>query len=153
MAREASAAGAKEALTAIALASRLGQVRAMIRTLLFAALHPRRRARHGAGRAPVDEAQAVGAAGAFDVSGELDLMSDYRFRGVSRSDEDPAAQAGLTVRHESGLYAGARGTTLQGRSTAFGCAIRPSAIRATSSSISMPATAATSAAASRSTAG
>lgn len=66
------------------------------------------------------------APGAFEVSGELGLMSDYRFRGVSRSDEDPTAQAGLMVRHESGLYAGARGTILRGndafrrRDPAFG---------------------------------
>jgi uncharacterized protein (TIGR02001 family) len=51
---------------------------------------------------------------AFDVSAEIGLISDYRFRGISRSDEDPAAQAGITVRHESGLYAGARATTLHG---------------------------------------
>ena len=50
----------------------------------------------------------------FDIGGEISLMSDYRFRGISRSGEDPAAQAGLTIRHESGLYAGARGTTLGG---------------------------------------
>jgi uncharacterized protein (TIGR02001 family) len=52
---------------------------------------------------------------AIEVSGDFTLMSDYRFRGVSRSDEDPTAQAGLTVRHESGLYAGARATLLRGQ--------------------------------------
>ena len=63
---------------------------------------------------------------AFDISGEITLMSDYRFRGISRSDEDPAAQAGINIRHESGLYAGVRGTTLSGndvfrlRNPAFG---------------------------------
>jgi uncharacterized protein (TIGR02001 family) len=51
---------------------------------------------------------------AFDLSGEVAVLSDYRFRGVSRSDEDPAAQAMLTLGHVSGLYAGARGTTLKG---------------------------------------
>ncbi|HEV2816637.1 MAG TPA: TorF family putative porin [Allosphingosinicella sp.] len=66
------------------------------------------------------------APGAFEVSGEASLMSDYRFRGISRSDEDPTAQAGLMLRHESGLYAGARGTILRGndpfrlRNPAFG---------------------------------
>ena len=48
------------------------------------------------------------------ATGEAELMSDYRFRGVSRSDEDPAVQANLTVSHGSGFYAGARGTTLSG---------------------------------------
>lgn len=63
---------------------------------------------------------------ALDVGAEASLFSDYRFRGVSRSDEDPAAQAGITIRHESGFYAGARGTTLGGndrfrlRNPAFG---------------------------------
>lgn len=45
---------------------------------------------------------------------EIDLLSDYRFRGISRSDEDPALSATLTLFHDSGLYAGARGTTLSG---------------------------------------
>jgi uncharacterized protein (TIGR02001 family) len=54
------------------------------------------------------------APGPFDISGEISLMSDYRFRGISRSGEDPAAQAGIMIRHDSGFYAGARGTTLGG---------------------------------------
>ena len=62
----------------------------------------------------------------FDISGDVTLMSDYRFRGVSRSDEDPAVQAAATLSHGSGLYAGARGTSLKGldsfrlRDPAFG---------------------------------
>ena len=51
------------------------------------------------------------------VSGEAQLMSDYRFRGVSRSDEDPAGQAAVTVNHDSGFYAGVRATTLSGLDT------------------------------------
>jgi len=50
----------------------------------------------------------------LSVSGEAELMSDYRFRGISRSDEDPAAQANVTVSHVSGLYVGTRATTLSG---------------------------------------
>jgi uncharacterized protein (TIGR02001 family) len=68
-----------------------------------------------AAQEPEPPAEApIAAPGAFEVGGELSFMSDYRFRGVSRSDEDPAAQAGINVRHETGLYAGARGTTLRG---------------------------------------
>ncbi|HEX9932066.1 MAG TPA: TorF family putative porin, partial [Allosphingosinicella sp.] len=48
------------------------------------------------------------------LSGEAELMSDYRFRGVSRSDEDPALQAGLTLETASGFYVGGRGTSLSG---------------------------------------
>lgn len=51
---------------------------------------------------------------ALDIVGEIELLSDYRHRGVSRSDEDPAARAGLTLFHDSGVYAGLRGTTLGG---------------------------------------
>jgi len=64
--------------------------------------------------------------GGLDLSGGVELMTDYRFRGISRSDEDPALQATVNVFHGSGLYAGARGTTLKGtdsfrlRDPAFG---------------------------------
>jgi uncharacterized protein (TIGR02001 family) len=65
--------------------------------------------------APAAAQEAPTAApGAFEISGEASLMSDYRFRGISRSDEDPTAQAGAMLRHESGLYAGVRGTILRG---------------------------------------
>ncbi|MDB5693227.1 MAG: hypothetical protein JWO81_2290 [Alphaproteobacteria bacterium] len=47
------------------------------------------------------------------VSGGVTLLSDYRFRGISRSDEDPAVQAQLTVSLPDGLYVGARGTSLK----------------------------------------
>ena len=56
----------------------------------------------------------TGAPGGFAISGEAVLLTDYRFRGVSRSDEDPAAQAALTLSHGSGFYTGARATTLKG---------------------------------------
>jgi uncharacterized protein (TIGR02001 family) len=47
------------------------------------------------------------------ISGGIVLLSDYRFRGVSRSDEDPALQGELTIALPGGLYAGARGTSLR----------------------------------------
>lgn len=43
---------------------------------------------------------------AVKLSGNVALVSDYRFRGFSQSSEDPAIQGGLTATHESGLYAG-----------------------------------------------
>lgn len=63
---------------------------------------------------PAAPVEPIAGPAAFDVSGEVSLLSDYRFRGVSRSDEDPAAQAGIAVYHDSGLYAGARATSLAG---------------------------------------
>jgi uncharacterized protein (TIGR02001 family) len=56
-------------------------------------------------------------AGGVDLGASVEGMTDYRFRGVSRSDEDPAVQATVNVWHGSGLYAGARGTTLKGTDT------------------------------------
>jgi uncharacterized protein (TIGR02001 family) len=50
--------------------------------------------------------------GALTVSGGAAVVSDYRFRGISLSDEDPAIQASLEVEHRSGLYAGAWGSTI-----------------------------------------
>ncbi len=51
---------------------------------------------------------------AVDLVGEASIVSDYRFRGVSRSDEDPSVRGALTLFHDSGLYAGARATSLGG---------------------------------------
>ena len=53
----------------------------------------------------------------FTVSGSAALVSDYRFRGVSQSDEHMAVQAGITVTHESGFYAGTWGSNLAGWGT------------------------------------
>ncbi len=54
---------------------------------------------------------------AITISGAATLASDYRFRGVSQSDEGIAAQAGLTVSHSSGFYVGAWGSNLAGWGT------------------------------------
>jgi len=102
-------AAAKEALTAGARAARLGQARAMFKTAAAAALFV------AAPAVAQDDAPETSAPEALEVSGEFNLMSDYRFRGVSRSDEDPTAQAGIQLRHQSGLYAGTRLTLLQGQ--------------------------------------
>ena len=51
------------------------------------------------------------------VSANVAVVSDYRFRGVSQSDKHAALQGGLTVTHESGLYAGTWGSNLAGWGT------------------------------------
>jgi uncharacterized protein (TIGR02001 family) len=56
---------------------------------------------------------------ALDPSGEIVLLSDYRFRGISRSDGDPALQLAASLTHQSGAYAGLRATTLR-RSSGLG---------------------------------
>lgn len=42
--------------------------------------------------------------GDVTVSGGVALVSDYRFRGISRSDKRPALQGSVTVDHVSGVY-------------------------------------------------
>ncbi len=64
-------------------------------------------------------AQEEEASGPFSLSGGISLTSDYRFRGISLSNEKVAVQPTLTVSHESGLYAGVWGSTLPD-SPAFG---------------------------------
>jgi hypothetical protein len=51
------------------------------------------------------------------VSGSATIASDYRFRGVSQTDKEMAVQAGVTVTHESGIYAGVWGSNLAGWGT------------------------------------
>lgn len=48
----------------------------------------------------------------FSVSGGATLVSDYRFRGISLSDEDVALQGTLNLNHDSGFYAGAWASSL-----------------------------------------
>lgn len=42
---------------------------------------------------------------AADLSAEVGLVSDYRYRGFSLSGGKPVAQASVTIEHESGAYA------------------------------------------------
>jgi hypothetical protein len=51
----------------------------------------------------------------WSLEGEVGLVTDYRFRGISRTAEQPAAQASATLEHRSGFYAGLWGSTLAGR--------------------------------------
>lgn len=69
---------------------------------------------------PVDLAAASKAEDdtpAITISGAATLTSDYRFRGVSQSDEGMAVQGGITISHESGFYVGAWGSNLAGWGT------------------------------------
>lgn len=40
------------------------------------------------------------------ITGNLSFVSDYQFRGVSQTDEDPAIQGGFDYAHASGFYLG-----------------------------------------------
>lgn len=54
---------------------------------------------------------------ATTITGTAAIVSDYRFRGVSQSDEELAVQASATISHENGLYAGFWGSNLSGWGT------------------------------------
>jgi uncharacterized protein (TIGR02001 family) len=60
-----------------------------------------------------EDARSVESHSGPSVTGEIILLSDYRFRGVSRSNEDPAVQGQLTISLPNGLYAGTRATSLR----------------------------------------
>ncbi|SEK88145.1 conserved hypothetical protein [Sphingomonas palmae] len=69
---------------------------------------------------PNDKAVAVAETApppALTVSGSVGIASDYRFRGVSQSDEQLASQGGITVAHQSGLYVGTWASNLAGWGT------------------------------------
>jgi uncharacterized protein (TIGR02001 family) len=55
--------------------------------------------------------------GPVTVSGSVALVSDYRFRGVSMTDEEMAIQGGISVAHESGVYVGTWASNLAGWGT------------------------------------
>ena len=46
------------------------------------------------------------ASAAAELTGNLGLTSDYRFRGVSQTQNAPAVQGGIDYAHKSGLYIG-----------------------------------------------
>jgi len=56
---------------------------------------------------------------AVTVTGNVTLVSDYRFRGVSLSGGDPAIQGGVTVTHDSGFYVGTWASSIDDGGTDF----------------------------------
>ncbi|MFZ9314685.1 MAG: TorF family putative porin, partial [Burkholderiaceae bacterium] len=42
----------------------------------------------------------------LEISGNFGLTSNYKFRGISQTDNKPAAQGGFDLAHSSGLYIG-----------------------------------------------
>src|SRR5262245_19759418 len=47
------------------------------------------------------------------VTGNVTLATDYRFRGISQTDRDPAIQGGFDLGTESGLYLGTWASNIQ----------------------------------------
>ncbi|MFT3811549.1 MAG: TorF family putative porin [Micropepsaceae bacterium] len=48
----------------------------------------------------------------WSVSGTIGVASNYMFRGITQSNGDPALQAGVTVAHNGGFYAGFWGSSI-----------------------------------------
>ena len=57
-------------------------------------------------------AAQIGIGSGFSITGRGTVTTDFRHRGVSRSDGDPAVQATGTLSHDSGFYAGLWGSSL-----------------------------------------
>jgi uncharacterized protein (TIGR02001 family) len=53
-------------------------------------------------------------ANAADLSGDVGLVSDYRYRGISLSGNRPALQASATLEHDSGVYVNGWASTVDG---------------------------------------
>tara|TARA_R110002110_G_C13470513_1_gene720861 strand:- start:101239 stop:101961 length:723 start_codon:yes stop_codon:yes gene_type:complete len=49
---------------------------------------------------------------AAEISGNVALTSDYKFRGISQSDESPAIQGGFDVAFDNGIYVGTWGSSV-----------------------------------------
>jgi uncharacterized protein (TIGR02001 family) len=55
---------------------------------------------------------------ALSLTGNAAITSDYRYRGITQTFNDPAVQAGFVLSHASGLYAGAWGSNVDFGGTA-----------------------------------
>ena len=53
---------------------------------------------------------------AYTLTGNLTIVSDYRFRGISQSYRLPAVQAGIDYTHSSGFYLGNWNSSVSGNS-------------------------------------
>jgi uncharacterized protein (TIGR02001 family) len=62
--------------------------------------------------APAYADEAEEEAKPITISGSAAIVSDYRFRGISQTDKDFAVQAGITATHESGVYVGVWGSSV-----------------------------------------
>lgn len=69
-----------------------------------------------AAAAPAHAQVATDPPKALTVTGNVTAVTDYRFRGLTQTNEDPALQATLNLNHESGFYVGTFLSTIDGGS-------------------------------------
>jgi uncharacterized protein (TIGR02001 family) len=65
-------------------------------------------------------AQAAAPASPHTFTGNVGLVSDYLFRGISQTHTHPAIQGGIDYAHSSGFYAGAWGSSISWVSDGLG---------------------------------
>jgi len=75
--------------------------------------------------APAAFAQATPAPEASPVTANVTVVNDYRFRGVSQSNQKPAIQGGFDYAHESGFYIGNWNSSISWISDAYPGASAP----------------------------
>lgn len=83
--------------------------------LLLAAATPAMAQDDPAATAPDPAAAAPATTSAFKVTGGATLTSDYRFRGISQTFGDGAAQGTININHSSGFYVGTWASTINDR--------------------------------------
>ena len=67
------------------------------------------------------------------ITGNLSIVSDYRFRGISQTFVQPAIQGGIDYSHKSGFYLGNWNSNVSGASRRTAAAgARPSLLRVSS---------------------
>lgn len=64
-------------------------------------------------------AQDEDSASAFTITGSAAVVSQYRFRGVSMTEGNPAVQAGITIAHDSGFYLATWGSSIHAGDSAI----------------------------------
>lgn len=76
--------------------------------------------------APAAFAQATPTVEVSPITANVSLVSDYRFRGITQSNYQPAIQGGFDYAHESGLYIGNWNSTINWvNNTAIGAVNAP----------------------------
>lgn len=63
---------------------------------------------------------AAQASSPHTVAGNMSIVSDYRFRGISQTFQQPAIQGGIDYSHSSGFYVGNWNSNVSGNSFADG---------------------------------
>lgn len=67
-----------------------------------------------------ESANYAGGESGFAFSANVAMVSEYRFRGVDLSGGDIAVQGGVDIAHDSGLYVGAWGSSLDEDTVGYG---------------------------------